>query len=230
MPPGHHEELEAAPDLQLPQCLGAQASQCLMETPWLSILHNLTRLTSLRRPVGKLPIPTRVQVSQGLIGIQYSPVATPPRFRGCWAARNRSPSSQEHMPRSVCGLLLRDLGPTGTSAAGSRKASAILLYSSLTLVKPSMRPVGLPWASWVWNTRRGRRAAGGGGKPIWDSPAPLPPRGPGSPTPSPLRLGSASSFSTRGGAFFLRPSPSGMSSQKWGVGQETCRTGIGFIP
>lgn len=91
-----------------------------------------------------------------------------------------------------------------------------------------MRPVGLPWASWVWNTRRGRRAAGGGGKPIWDSPAPLPPRGPGSPTPSPLRPGSASSFSTRGGAFFRRPSPSGMSSQKWGLGQETCRKGTGL--
>ena len=33
--------------------------------------------------------------------------------------------------------------------------SAILAYSSLTLVKPLMRPVGLPWASWVWNTSLG---------------------------------------------------------------------------
>ena len=117
--------------------------------------------------------------------------------------------------------------PVGTSAAGSRKASAILPYSSLTLVNPSMRPVGLPWASWVWNTRRGRRVGGGGGKPIWGPPAPPPPRGPGSPTPSPPRPGSASSFSTRGGAFFRRPSPSGMSSEKRGHTQEICRTGKG---
>lgn len=43
------------------------------------------------------------------------------------------------------------------------KASAILQYSSLTLVKPWMRPVGLPWASWVWKISRGRGGEGGGG-------------------------------------------------------------------
>uniref|UniRef100_A0A8C5CMX8 Uncharacterized protein n=1 Tax=Gadus morhua TaxID=8049 RepID=A0A8C5CMX8_GADMO len=39
---------------------------------------------------------------------------------------------------------------------------------SLTLLNPSIRPVGLPCASCVWNTSFGRRLAGGGG-----SPAPL---------------------------------------------------------
>ncbi|TNN34056.1 hypothetical protein EYF80_055774 [Liparis tanakae] len=41
--------------------------------------------------------------------------------------------------------------------------SAILLYSSLTLVNPWMRPVGLPWASWVWKTSRGLGYSGGPG-------------------------------------------------------------------
>uniref|UniRef100_A0A3P8X3F5 Uncharacterized protein n=1 Tax=Cynoglossus semilaevis TaxID=244447 RepID=A0A3P8X3F5_CYNSE len=36
---------------------------------------------------------------------------------------------------------------------------------SLTLVKPSILPVGLPCASCVWNTSLGRRSVGGGGSP-----------------------------------------------------------------
>lgn len=44
-------------------------------------------------------------------------------------------------------------------------ASAILAYSSLTFENPSILPVGLPWASCVWNTSLGRRLAGGGGSP-----------------------------------------------------------------
>uniref|UniRef100_A0A3B3S737 Uncharacterized protein n=1 Tax=Paramormyrops kingsleyae TaxID=1676925 RepID=A0A3B3S737_9TELE len=39
------------------------------------------------------------------------------------------------------------------------------MCSSRTLLKPSMRPVGLPCASCVWKTNRGRRLAGGGGSP-----------------------------------------------------------------
>uniref|UniRef100_A0A3B3UWC3 Uncharacterized protein n=1 Tax=Poecilia latipinna TaxID=48699 RepID=A0A3B3UWC3_9TELE len=36
---------------------------------------------------------------------------------------------------------------------------------SLTLVNPSILPVGLPCASCVWNTSLGRKLAGGGGTP-----------------------------------------------------------------
>uniref|UniRef100_A0A3B5MQV8 Uncharacterized protein n=1 Tax=Xiphophorus couchianus TaxID=32473 RepID=A0A3B5MQV8_9TELE len=36
---------------------------------------------------------------------------------------------------------------------------------SLTLVNPSILPVGLPCASCVWNTSLGRKLAGGGGSP-----------------------------------------------------------------
>ena len=41
--------------------------------------------------------------------------------------------------------------------------SAILAYSSLTLVKPWMRPVGLPWASWVWKMSLGLGYSAGPG-------------------------------------------------------------------
>ena len=42
--------------------------------------------------------------------------------------------------------------------------SAILAYSSLTLVKPLIRPVGLPWASWVWKTSLGLGYSAGPGR------------------------------------------------------------------
>lgn len=41
--------------------------------------------------------------------------------------------------------------------------SAILAYSSLTLVNPWMRPVGLPCASWVWKMSLGLGYSGGPG-------------------------------------------------------------------
>lgn len=43
------------------------------------------------------------------------------------------------------------------------KTSAILAYSSLTLVNPWIRPVGLPWASWVWKMSLGLGYSGGEG-------------------------------------------------------------------
>lgn len=52
-----------------------------------------------------------------------------------------------------------------TSGGLILKASAIFPYSSLTLEKPSILPVGLPCASCVWNTSLGLRLAGGGGRP-----------------------------------------------------------------
>lgn len=52
-----------------------------------------------------------------------------------------------------------------TSAGVILNASAILTYNSLTLENPSILPVGLPWASCVWNTSLGRWLAGGGGSP-----------------------------------------------------------------
>ena len=75
-----------------------------------------------------------------------------------------------------------------------------------------MRPVGLPWASWVWNMRRGRMA--GGGRPSEVAPSPNPTTPPSRPsipdTLRPARMGSASSFSTNGDAFFLLPRPRGI--------------------
>lgn len=53
-----------------------------------------------------------------------------------------------------------------TSEAEMWNTSAILPYNSLTLVKPWMRPVGLPWASWVWKMSLGlgySAGPGGGG-------------------------------------------------------------------
>ncbi|KAL4608281.1 hypothetical protein GN956_G25030, partial [Arapaima gigas] len=85
--------------------------------------------------------------------------------------------------------------------------------SSLTLVKPSMRPVGLPCASCVWNTNFGRRSAGGGG-----SPAPLAAVFPGTtpPPPPPPPPPPTSSFSTKCelslDLFFFFLNPSGISS------------------
>lgn len=49
----------------------------------------------------------------------------------------------------------------GTSEGEMWNTSAILAYSSLTLVNPWMRPVGLPWASWVWNMSLGLGYSGG---------------------------------------------------------------------
>lgn len=77
-----------------------------------------------------------------------------------------------------------------------------------------MRPVGLPWASCVWKMRRGRMLLGGGGRPsdVAPSPSPTPPPSrPSTPeTLRPPRMGSASSFSTNGDAFFLLPRPRGI--------------------
>ncbi|KAG9329360.1 hypothetical protein JZ751_005517 [Albula glossodonta] len=102
------------------------------------------------------------------------------------------------------------------------KASPILAYSSRTLLKPSMRPVGLPCASWVWKTRRGRRPAGGGGNPC-TGPAPPSPAPPSNPAAvNPARTGSASSFSTSG-AFFLRLRPRGMVGALWSQRERSVR-------
>lgn len=51
-----------------------------------------------------------------------------------------------------------------TSEGEILKTSAILAYSSFTLVKPWIRPVGLPWASWVWNISFGLWHCGEGGE------------------------------------------------------------------
>lgn len=48
-----------------------------------------------------------------------------------------------------------------TSEGEMLNTSAILAYSSLTLVNPWMRPVGLPWASWVWKMSLGLGYSGG---------------------------------------------------------------------
>lgn len=50
-----------------------------------------------------------------------------------------------------------------TSEGEMLKTSAILAYSSFTLVNPWMRPVGLPWASWVWKMSLGLGYSGGPG-------------------------------------------------------------------
>ena len=42
-----------------------------------------------------------------------------------------------------------------TDEAGISKQAAIFWYSSLTLLKPDIRPVGLPWANWQWKTSLG---------------------------------------------------------------------------
>lgn len=80
-----------------------------------------------------------------------------------------------------------------------------------------MRPVGLPWASCVWKMRRGRMLLGGGGRPsdVAPSPSPTPPPSrPSMPdTLRPPRMGSASSFSTSGDAFFRLPRPRGIVVQ-----------------
>lgn len=49
--------------------------------------------------------------------------------------------------------ILKDLRLT--SSAEKSQHSAIFWQSSLTLEKPEMRPVGLPWACWQWNTSLG---------------------------------------------------------------------------
>uniref|UniRef100_A0A3Q2NXF8 Uncharacterized protein n=1 Tax=Fundulus heteroclitus TaxID=8078 RepID=A0A3Q2NXF8_FUNHE len=77
---------------------------------------------------------------------------------------------------------------------------------SLTLVNPSILPVGLPCASCVWNTSLGRRLAGGGG-----SPAPFTADFPRLPAPACPPL--TSSFATRCSfvaLFFFFQGPYGM--------------------
>lgn len=49
---------------------------------------------------------------------------------------------------------------THTSDAGMSNTSAIFPYNSLTFENPEISPVGLPWASWQWNTSWGRPTLG----------------------------------------------------------------------
>lgn len=93
-----------------------------------------------------------------------------------------------------------------TSGGLMLKASAILPYSSLTLVKPSILPVGLPCASCVWNTSLGRRSVGGGG-----SPAPFTADFPALPAPAwPPLTSSLSTKCSFVDLFFFLHGPSGI--------------------
>lgn len=95
-----------------------------------------------------------------------------------------------------------------TSGGLMLNTSAIFAYSSLTLEKPSILPVGLPCASCVWNTSFGRRLAGGGGRP-----APFTADLLGLPAPACPPW--TSSFSTKCSfvdLFFFLHGPSGMSA------------------
>lgn len=68
---------------------------------------------------------------------------------------------------NLCVLHIRNFPVTSiaicTSEGEMLNTSAILAYSSLTLVNPWMRPVGLPWASWVWKMSLGLEYSGGPG-------------------------------------------------------------------
>lgn len=91
-----------------------------------------------------------------------------------------------------------------TSGGFILNASAILTYSSLTLVNPSILPVGLPCASCVWNTSLGRRLAGGGGSPALADLLPVP-----APACPPLNSSLSTKCSFVGLVFFLH-GPSGI--------------------
>ncbi len=92
---------------------------------------------------------------------------------------------------------------TFTSSGFKWNVSAILPYSSLTFEKPSIRPVGLPCASCVWNTSFGRMLAGGAGSP--------PPFTADFPTPAcPLTSSFSTKFELSFDLFFFFLSPKGM--------------------
>lgn len=80
----------------------------------------------------------------------------------CWNG-NLTPvyKSEQQLGYFKFGGFLVPLCNRVTSEGEMLNTSAILAYSSLTLVNPWMRPVGLPWASWVWKMSLGLGYSGG---------------------------------------------------------------------
>lgn len=107
------------------------------------------------------------------MNIRCSPLRTCAVHRACLWLRNHlmaNYTAKVVLPWDTCQNPYPNCewSPWLTSTGFKWNASAIFPYSSFTFVNPSILPVGLPWASCVWNTSFGRRLAGGGG-----SPAPL---------------------------------------------------------